>query len=252
MTTFEVSLTPGEFPAIKARDLSHTTCVVFDILRATTSMTVALAHGAAAIIPVSEISEAVALHAGDNTVLLAGERHGLRILKDQTGSVDFNFGNSPREFVTDVRGKTIVTTTTNGTRALDACRAAKTTLIASFLNLSAVGKWIQKQKPEHLLLVCAGTFEEAAYEDILAAGALADFLWSDYAAGKLTDSTHLARQAFQLTGGDLMKSMQWARNGRHLLSVPELRDDVPFCLQRDIYDFVAAMNASGEVRRIQP
>ncbi len=250
MTTLEVALTPSEFPALKARDLTNTTCVVFDILRATTTMTVALANGAASIIPVSEISEAVTVHQKDNTVLLAGERHGMRILKEQTGSVDFELGNSPREFLAEkVTGKTIVTTTTNGTRALQACANAKQTLIGSFLNLGAVAKWILQNKPENLLFVCAGTFEEAAYEDILAAGALADMIWAQYAAGKITDSTHLARQSFQLSKGDLMGAMAFARNGRHLLSVPDLRDDVAFCLQRDIYGFVAAMK-DGEIRKV--
>ncbi|MFN7140664.1 MAG: 2-phosphosulfolactate phosphatase [Limisphaerales bacterium] len=251
MTTLEVSLTPAEFPGIKQRDLSNTTCVVFDILRATTSMTHALANGAEAIIPVSEIAEALAIYEQDKTVLLAGERHGLRILKDQTGSVDFVFGNSPREFTAaKVAGKTIVTTTTNGTRALQACSAAKKVLVASFLNLSATAEWIQQNKPEHLLIVCAGTFEEAAYEDILAAGALAELVWKNYSGGKITDSAHIARQVYELSQGDLHGAMQFARNGRQLLSVPDLREDVPFCLQRDIFHFVAEMN-ENKVRAIK-
>lgn len=250
MSTLEVSLTPAEFAEIRRRDLSETTCVVFDILRATTSMTNALANGAEAIIPVSEIAEAVAEYEKDNTVLLAGERHGLRILKDQSGSVDFHFGNSPREFTADkVAGKTIVTTTTNGTRALQACAAAKQVLVGSFLNLSAVAKWIAQHQPENLLIIAAGTFEEAAYEDILASGALVDAVWDHYANGKVTDSAHIARQVYQLTNGDLSKAMPFARNARHLLSVPDLRDDVSFCLQRDLFDFVSEMK-QGRIRRV--
>ncbi|MBA4149496.1 MAG: 2-phosphosulfolactate phosphatase [Verrucomicrobia bacterium] len=250
MNSLEVSLTPAEFAEIKSRDLGNTTCVVFDILRATTSMTNALANGAEAIIPVSEISEAIAVYEKDNDVLLAGERHGHRILKDQTGSVDFVFGNSPREFTADkVAGKTIVTTTTNGTRALQACSGAKQVLIGSFLNLSAVANWIAQNKPENLLLVCAGTFEEAAYEDILAAGALADLVWAHYCAGKITDSTHIARQIYQLSKRDLTGAMQFARNGRTLMNVPDLRDDVAFCLRQNIFDFVAEMKG-GRIRQI--
>jgi 2-phosphosulfolactate phosphatase len=73
--------------------------VVFDVLRATTSMLAALSHGAAQIFPVKEISEALALQRGlPPPALLAGERDGLRIRAAQTGGGDFDLGNSPREF----------------------------------------------------------------------------------------------------------------------------------------------------------
>ena len=117
----EVILSPAEFAGLRQRDLSQAVCVVFDILRATTSMITALANGAEAIIPVGEISEALALRQKNPSVLLAGERHGLRIRADLTGSIDFDLGNSPREFTVEkVSGKIIVMTTTNGTRALRA------------------------------------------------------------------------------------------------------------------------------------
>src|SRR5436190_11942294 len=116
---FEVLFSPAEFAALRQRDLSATTCVVFDVLRATSSMLVALNHGAEAIIPVGEIAEALAMKRERPDVLLAGEREGLRIRKELTGSINFDFGNSPREFTRDrVGGKTLVMTTTNGTRAL--------------------------------------------------------------------------------------------------------------------------------------
>src|SRR5262245_32683092 len=111
MKTLEVLFTPTEFIALKQRDLSDTVCVVFDVLRATSSMITALANGAAAIIPVTDISEALAWRQRDPAVLLAGERDGLRIRAALTGSADFDLGNSPREFARDkVAGKTVVMT----------------------------------------------------------------------------------------------------------------------------------------------
>ena len=96
--TLEVLFTPAEFEALKSRDLSNTVCVVFDVLRATTSMLAALRHGAAQILPVKEISEALALRGRlPPGALLAGERDGLRIRAGQSGGVDFDLGNSPRE-----------------------------------------------------------------------------------------------------------------------------------------------------------
>ncbi len=236
----EVLFTPADFGALKQRDLSRTVCVVFDILRATTSMTAALSNGASAIIPVSEISQALEVRKRQPEVLLAGEREGLRIRAAQTGSIDFDLGNSPREFTVDkVRGRTIVMTTTNGTRALNACLGAERIYIASFLNLRALACEIEKS--ENLLLVCAGTFEEAAYEDTLAAGALADLVWKHGETGKIADSSQMAREIFLSGAGDLSQAILFSRNARRLLGNPDLRDDVPFCLQRDTLDFIAEM-----------
>jgi 2-phosphosulfolactate phosphatase len=251
-TSLEVLFAPAEFLALPHRDLRETVCVVFDILRATSTMMTALGNGAGEIIPVSEIHEALAVRQVKPDALLGGERDGLRIRAHQTGGIDFDLGNSPREFTPAlVRDKTIVISTTNGTRALRACAAAKSILIGSFLGLGALAEWIQKAPLPNLLLVCAGTINETSYEDTLAAGALCDLMWSRYQAGQVADSAVIARQIFQLAADDLPGAMQSARNGRRLLSNPELRADVPFCLQRDSLAFVAEMTATGVVRRIR-
>ena len=122
----EVTFAPAEFEALKGRDLSRTTCVVFDVLRATSTMALALSNGEEAIIPVAGIAEALRLREEQPAMLLAGERDGVRIPASLAGGVDFDLGNSPREFTRDkVQGKTIVMTTTNGTRALRACAGAR-------------------------------------------------------------------------------------------------------------------------------
>src|SRR5215211_2708797 len=142
--TLEVILTPAEFGPLRQRDLSQTVCVVFDILRATTSMITALANGADSIIPVEQISEALELRRQRPELLLAGERDGVRIRSNLTGGIDFDLGNSPREFTSErVQGRSIVMTTTNGTRALRACAAAQVVLIGSFLNLRAITNWLR-------------------------------------------------------------------------------------------------------------
>jgi 2-phosphosulfolactate phosphatase len=248
--TLEVLFTPADFLALKHRDLSRTVCVVFDVLRATSSMLAALANGADTIIPVSSIPAAIAIWQRNPNVLLAGERDGLRIRSSQTGSIDFHLGNSPREFTADkIRGKTIAMTTTNGTRALQACRDAKKILIGSFSNLGALSDWIQKKdKPADLLLICAGTFEQAAYEDTLAAGALADLVWLAFEKGDIADSAQMAREIYLRAKDDLVKAVQLSRNARRLLANPDLRDDVAFCLQRDSLPLLAEMN-DGMVRK---
>lgn len=239
-------LSPQELPALAHRELSGTACVVFDILRATSTFVTALHHGAEAIIPVSEIAEAVALRQQQSDVLLAGERDGVRIRAAQSGGVDFDFGNSPREFTPDkVRGKTIVSTTTNGTRALRACADAKMILASSFLNLSATAKFLTKLQPEEVVLVCAGTGEGVALEDVLAAGALAELL-----ADEQSDSTQVARQSFLRSKLDLAAAIASSTNGRRLFGIPELRADVAFCSQRDVFNLIALMDAGGSLRRM--
>jgi 2-phosphosulfolactate phosphatase len=248
-TTIEVLFAPAEHALLDQRDLRQTVCVVFDVLRATSTMVTALGNGATAIVPVAEIGEALALRKRQPEVLLAGERDGLRIAGHLTGGVSFDLGNSPREFTAArVGGRTIAMTTTNGTRALRACAPAAAVLLGSFLNLGATAEFIDEQAPLHLLLVCSGTLDQAAYEDALGAGALCDLLWSKYGSSGVADSAQIARRLFRLEQNDLLDAVSQSRNGRRLMAQPDLREDVPFCLQRDIADLVAEMGKDGLVR----
>jgi 2-phosphosulfolactate phosphatase len=251
----EVVLTPAELPALKQRDLSDTACVVFDVLRATSAFVTALHNGARAIVPVSEISEALAFKNSEfgirnsEFILLGGERDGVRIRAVQTGGVDFDLGNSPREYTPEkVRGKTIVSTTTNGTRALRAGAAAKMVLAASFLNLAATAKFVRQLAPVHVVLVCAGTRENTALEDVLAAGALCEMLADGAGVRGFSDSAEIARRTHARAKADLAKVVATSENARRLLAVPELRDDVSFCLQHDIFPLVARLQADGLIQ----
>jgi 2-phosphosulfolactate phosphatase len=247
-TILETTLTPAEFETFRTRDLGAAVCVVFDILRATTTMNSALANGAESIIPVETIEDALAVRAERPDVLLAGERGGVRITSE-LGGVEFDLGNSPREYTADaVAGRSIVMTTTNGTRALRACAGAGRVLIASLQNLRSVANWIEANTVRHLILVCAGTEEEAAYEDMLAAGALADMVMPGFLSGHVSDAAEMARQTYRIMQRDLYSAMQYARNGRRLLAMPDLKEDVRFCVQRETLTLVAGMNRAGEVR----
>ncbi len=251
MKTLEVLFTPADFAALKDRKLDDTVCVVFDVFRATSSMVTALANGADAIIPVGEIPEALAIKQKNPAVLLAGERDGVRIRAALTGGTDFDLGNSPREFTREkVAGKTIVMTTTNGTRALRSCAHAKTVLIGSFLNLKATANFVLRANPENLLLICSGTYEQTAYEDALGAGALCDLLWSNLDQNQVSDSAKMARELYVMASKDLFAAASTSRNGSRLCGIPDLRDDVPFCVQRDIFDFAAALGKDGLVKQL--
>jgi 2-phosphosulfolactate phosphatase len=251
MKSLEVLFTPADFANLKGRQLDGTVCVVFDVFRATSSMITSLANGAAAIIPVEEIPEAFAFKRQSPDVLLAGERDGMRIRASLTGSVDFDLGNSPREFTKEkVAGKTIVMTTTNGTRALRSCSHAKTVLIGSFLNLRATADFLLLAAPDNLLLICSGTYEQAATEDVLGAGALCDLLAPSFSPAEVSDSAKMARGMYQAAANDLLAAASQSRNGMRLTGIPDLRDDVPFCLQRDIFPFTAILDKDGRVKRV--
>ena len=243
----EVLFTPADFEALGKRDLSETVCVVFDVLRATSSMVTALGNGAKAILPVSEIDDALEVWREDLNVLLAGERDGLRIEANLTGSTRFDLGNSPREFTKDkVAGKKIAMTTTNGTRALRACAHAQTVLVASFLNLEATVRFLEKQPPSQLLVICSGTFDQAAYEDVLGAGALCYRLFGNTSKPDYSDSVSMAMNLF-LDVRDLKLALSQCRNGHRLMSRSDLQDDISYCAQQNIFDFAAQMGKDGWV-----
>ena len=245
--SLQTTFTPADFEALAQTDLSGTTCVVLDILRATSSMITALANGAEQILPVATIEEALAAKAEHPEALLCGERHGRRITAEQAKGTDFDLGNSPREYTAElVAGKTLISTTTNGTRALRACANAEQTLVASFLNLQATIDQLRLVKPERLVLVCSGTFEEAAMEDTLAAGAMADAVWDLFE--DIEDSAQIARSLHQSYSDSLNESIKLALNARRLLEVPELAEDVSFCSQQSIHDFVVLQDDHGLVR----
>jgi 2-phosphosulfolactate phosphatase len=259
----ETILSPAELPALARRDLRETACVVFDILRATSTFVTALQNGAEKIIPVGEISEAVALKKKFPALLLAGERDGVKIRAAQSGGIDFDLGNSPREFTPEkIRGQTIASTTTNGTRALRACAKAKIILAASFLNLAATARFLEQQKFTRIMLVCAGTGDAVADEDVLAAGAMIGLLdgssrgddrtsrMREAVPTTISKSSEFARRSFQSIASDLYLAMTKATNGARLQSNSELRGDVVFCAQRDIYDLIAVMDAEGALRKI--
>src|SRR5579862_6055151 len=132
---------------VEPEELAASTVVVIDVLRASTTINQALAEGATEVIPCLEVEEARRIAAGlpSGLTVLGGEREGLRI-------PDFDLGNSPGEYRPDtVAGKTVVFTTTNGTRAMIACRAASRVLVGAFVNWSAVCKMLPEGGPIHLL-----------------------------------------------------------------------------------------------------
>lgn len=167
-----VYLLPSQIPPGALRE---GVAVVVDVLRATTTMVHALAAGCLAVVPCLEIEDArrIAASLPPGSALLAGERQGLPI-------EGFDLSNSPADFTAETcAGKTLVFTTTNGTRALLACQEAERVVVASFVNLSATARLLRNDgRPVHI--VCAGTDGLVSFEDSLLAGALSEELWNKF------------------------------------------------------------------------
>lgn len=179
---------------VEPGELAGAAVVVIDVLRATTTIVHALAAGARAVMPCLEVDEAQRLAArfSPGEAVLGGERQGLRI-------EGFDLGNSPQEYTPQaVGGRTVVFTTTNGTRALMACRQARRVLIGAFVNCRAVAAALAHEPAVHL--VCAGTRGQITREDVLLAGALAQRLTAGGGAScwELNDPARLALDAWRI------------------------------------------------------
>jgi len=80
---------------------------------------------------------------------------------------------------------------------------------------------------------------------------LCDLVWGDCAGAAVSDSALMARELYRMARSNLLAAASRSRNGRRLLGVPELRDDVPFCLQRDAFDFAAALREDGTLEVVR-
>lgn len=209
----------------------HPTVVIYDVLRATSTITTALAHRAREIIPVLETDEALSLYdrlrPTTARLLLGGERFGDPI-------PGFHLGNSPLEYTPDkVKDKTIIFTTTNGTRAMinSQQQGARKIIIASILNQHKVIDFL-KDEPA-ITVVCAGVKGQFAYEDFFAAGLMLGELLTvrpDY----LLDDSALA--ALELTRGKKINPEEIARGWAGIRLKNKKRwADVQFCATANLF-----------------
>lgn len=230
----KVCLSPALLPLF---ELADTTAVVIDIFRATSSMCFGLANGAQAIIPVAEIEECLSYK--EKGYLLAAERDGL-VVKG------FDFGNSPRSYTSEnVAGKTVVLTTTNGTKAIKLCEQAKKTVIGSFLNISALTQWLIKQDG-HILLVCSGWKNHMCLEDTVFAGAVVNSFDSNKV--EFDDAAYAAQELYLNARSDLHSFLTQAAHFKRMESL-NIEADIAFCLQEDLVTAIPTME-NGKLVRI--
>ncbi|KJS15935.1 MAG: hypothetical protein VR69_11830 [Peptococcaceae bacterium BRH_c4b] len=219
-------------------DLTAKTAVVFDILRATSTITTALANGCLGVFPVLSVEEARSLaadpkqkipSANPDVMMLAGERGGQKI-------PFFPHGNSPLEYTAEVvAGNYLVLTTSNGTRAINGSVRASYVYIGSLLNIRATAV-AATGKNKDIVLVCAGTADKFSLEDTLAAGFVIKELLhlkpalSDLATAALHLAHHYSREP--------VKAFLDSRHGQKLIRLG-LQEDINWCARLNVYDFTS-------------
>lgn len=227
---YDPEVLTGEF-------LSDRTAVVIDVLRATSSTVQALASGAERVVPVATVEEARQLkeRSPAGSVVLGGERGGMQI-------EGFDLGNSPQEFTAEaVRGKTVVMTTTNGTRAILMAAAAERLYVAALTNVEATARALADRREGDIVLVTSGTERRISWEDALCAGALVERLADDGGDFHPTDSALIALEVWKAWKADLDTALRRGRGGRNVAGLG-LQEAFSACAAVDSAPIVAQVH----------
>lgn len=220
MKTIDVCLSPE---LMHLYDLSDRTVVVVDILRATSCMVTAFAHGVESITPFASLDECREMKL--KGYVTSGERDGKKV-------EGFDKGNSPFEYMGEqVRGLKIAFTTTNGTQAIEKSKGAKEVLIGSFLNLNSVAKYLLLGE-HNVLIVCAGWKGKVNLEDTLFAGALVEKL-KEY-LGPDCDAPLAAQHLYNLAKNDMVGFLNASSHVKRLNKL-NIHKDIEFCVTPDQY-----------------
>jgi 2-phosphosulfolactate phosphatase len=232
MPKIEVSFTPESFDVYKSE---NSIVVVNDIFRATSAMCTAFEHGAKAIIPVDSVEKAQALK--DQGYLAGAERNAIKV-------DGFDFGNSPYDYMGEnIKGQTLVLTTTNGTRAIEMAKEVSDSIvIGAFSNLTALTNYLVTQNKD-VLILCSGWKGRVNLEDSLFAGALTKTLINagDYSMEHdVEDSALIALHLYERAQNDPHKLLQISSHRRRLAKL-DLKEDIRFSLTIDTTDKIPVL-----------
>jgi 2-phosphosulfolactate phosphatase len=218
--------------------------IVIDVLRTTTSIITAISSGAKTIIPTETLREAYRLHRRHPNYLLVGERNGRR-------PRGFDFGNSPQELMAkEIRGKDLIITTTNGTKALTGSKQAKWVLSGAFLNAGAIAKKtveISNEERAGVSFVLAGEEDRFSFEDFVCAGAIVEEFPTNH--NHFSDETLAAMAAFKQIRSNLYENIAKGEHAKRLIELG-LRKDIEFSCQIDVYN-VIPLYENGRIRQLK-
>lgn len=221
--------------------------VMIDVLRASTTICAALYNGAKEVIPFSEIERAVAVYANlsrDNR-FLGGERNGIK-------PEGFDAGNSPIEYSNDrIENRTIIFTTSNGTKIFVKGKNACRRLIGSFVNqsvvLNEINSYIVSSKEENdvnITFLCAGTNGRISYEDIICAGNFMDELVKSHPNNEISDTADLALNLYRSNKENFREFLKTKSHAKYLKKIG-FSKDVDICFEIDKYPVLPHVNESS-------
>lgn len=217
------------------QDVQGRVVAVIDVLRASTTIATALVNGAKVIIPMENSDDAImrSKQFERGAFRLAGER---RMLKMD----GFDLGNSPLEHTREaVEGKTVLLTTTNGTKALLAVQGARDVVVASYVNLTVVSTMLRTalRGGHDVTLVCSGQDRQFALEDAACAGRYVHLVSKRLAGVETNDAAFAASLIDKKYGDNLARMFSAAAHGR-ALAAAGFAQDLVACGAIDSYPVV--------------
>lgn len=222
--TLHTSLSPA---LLHLYNVSNSIVVIIDVLRATSTIATVLHNGAKCIIPVDSVAECIRIGKQIEGIT-AGERDG-------QVAEGLSYGNSPFEYPREfVKGKTLVLTTTNGTKLLHMAldKGAKKIITGSFGNLTAVCNYLIEQKRD-VILGCAAWKDRVNIEDTLFAGAVINRIKDHFEIN--CDGSQIAETLYLDAKDDLFEFLKNKDASHyHRLTNFGLEKDIRYCLAEDV------------------
>jgi len=233
----EVVLLPAH---LNGRSLAGITVIVFDVFRATTTITAAFAAGVTSVRAFADLSEmksAAAAH--QPPPITCGEINAL-------AAPGVDLGNSPRQFTPAHRGREMYMASTNGTKAIAAARSASDMFVAALVNAASAAKAAALiHRP--ILLLCSGTVGQISLEDTIGAGALCDFL-DPLGYSPVNDITKIARDLFLTAAPDLPRFLRQSQ-GAHNIIKAGLEPDIDFAARLNVFNLVGKVDTKDLIIR---
>ena len=214
---------------IKKEKIENKTVVVIDILRATSVITTAMNNGCKGVIPVLTVKEAAEIvRNSKEEFVLGGERNALRI-------EGFHYSNSPLEYTREtIEGKTLVMTTSNGTKAITRCESANNILIGAMVNAKATARRILELNND-VVIVNAGTGGEFSIDDFLCSGYIIHCVLNGVQA-ELSDIAITSHYIYK-NNEDIHSFIKYASHYKRITELG-LEADLEYCCRKDIIDCV--------------
>ncbi|KAJ50842.1 2-phosphosulfolactate phosphatase [Clostridium tetanomorphum] len=213
---------------IKKEKVIDKSIVVIDMLRATSVIVTAMNNGCKEVIPVITIEEALSIaNKNKDKYILGGERKALKI-------EGFDCSNSPLEYTPEVvLNKTLVMTTSNGTRAIKGSEGARNILIGALINANAVAKRLIELNND-IVIVNAGTYGQFSIDDFMCSGYIIDCILKSSKA-ELTDISKTAHYTYKGS-----PDLEFIKFASHFKRIEELNlyKDLKYCCNKDIIDIV--------------